>query len=269
MWEWFEATPTPDLAQARSLLLIGAVGIGALILVLIATLFGAGRRPASRAPDDSPLRRLRRIALRDGIDADDAAVLEQLARHSEMVDPTRLLTDPRLCRDLLGRAIHAVEHRPDLTDHDRQHWLARYFQLEERMERRSAGDPRRRHRRRLAERPCIVTPVRIGPRRRVPALAPERRTIATIMDVSTGGCAVHSLGPFTADALARIEFDLDRHAPVVAIGRARHVRTQWPAGTIVHLQFTRLSREHRNRIHRFVYGHDRRSTSDRDLVSHV
>ena len=81
--------------------------------------------------------------------------------------------------------------------------------------------------------------------------------MATILDVSTGGCAIWRLAPLQVDSVTRIEFDLGPEARVVATCRARHVRPQWPAGTVVHLQFTRLSYAHRNRIHRFVYGHDR------------
>ena len=274
MWEWFRETPTPDLAQARALLLFSAVGIGALIFVLIANLLGVGRRPASHASDEgSRLRRLRRIATHDGLDAADAALLDQLARHNDIQDTARLLSDPGLLGAVLARAIQAVDRRSDLTNPDRQRWLARYFRLEERMERHAAGDPQRRHRRRLMERPCIVTPI-VAARRHVSgsqptaaAVAPERRTMASIMDVSTGGCAFSSLAPFHAGGVARIEFDLDLHSRVVAIGMARHVRPQWPAGTIVHLQFTRVSGEHRNRIHRFVYDHDRRSTRERTPAS--
>ena len=270
MWDWLEGTLTLDLAQARSLLLIGAIGIGALIIILIATLFGVGRRSFSHKLDHSRhLRRLRRIAIRDNLDTDDLAVLETLARHYGIQDPTRLLTEAPLCANLLRRAIHAVDRQPDLTDHDRQHRLSRYFRLEEGLERRAAGRPRRRYRRRPVTRSCMVTPVIVAAGRHVPGTPPsvpelalDRRTMGTIMDLSAGGCAVHSLAPFTANNVARLDFDLGPNASVDAIARVRHVRPQSPAGAIIHLQFTRLSREHLNQIHRYVYGHERLSTNE-------
>ena len=190
-------------------------------------------------------------------------VLERIARRNGIQNPARLTADRELLQRLLADAIQTVERKPGLTDPERQRRLSRYFRLEERLERHAAGDPRRRHVRRPVERACIVTPFVAAPGHlpgappRVPAPAPERRTIATILDVSTGGCALWRLAPLQVDSLARIEFDLDADTGIVATGRVRHVRPQRPAGMVVHLQFTRLSRERRNRIHRFVYGHDR------------
>lgn len=220
-------------------------------------------------------RRLRRIAIRSGLDAGDAALLDRLARRGGILDPARLLEDRELLDGLLAPAIRDVERKPDLTDTERQRRLSHYFRLEELSERRAAGDPQRRHRRRLLERPCIVTPFVVtrsllpGSPPTAAAPAPERRTMATIMNVSTGGCAVWRLAPLQVDSLAEIEFVLDPDSPVVAIGRARHTRSQWPAGMVVHLKFARLSHEHRNRIHRFVYGHDRRSTRERLRASRI
>ncbi len=208
--------------------------------------------------------RLRSLAAEDGLEAADAAVLDGLARRYAVPDPARLLDDRELLGELLERAVRAVERLPELAEQDRHLWVARYFRLEERMERRATGDPHRSHRRRQVDRPCIVTPLRMAARRQ--GAAPEPPVMATIMDASTGGCALSILGPFAEGGLARIEFDLDGRTPVAAIGRARGVRPQRPAGRIVHLQFARLSHEHRNRIHRFVYhGNDE---SGRDGLGH-
>lgn len=212
-------------------------------------------------------RRLRRIAAKVGVDAADA--LFGLARRNGIRDPARLIEDRTLLADVLAQAIRTVERRLDLSAAERQRRLSRYFRVEEQLERRTAGDPRRRHLRRAVERPCIVTPFVAAPghlrgaRPRASSPAPERRTIATILDVSTGGCSLWRLSSLAVDSVMRIEFDLDPDTPVVATGRARHVRPQWPSGMVVHLQFTRLSHEHRNRIHRFVYGHDRRPNRER------
>ena len=224
----------------------------------------------SQAPGERDRqRRLRRAAARVGVAADDAVVLVRLARRNGIHDPARLIENRELLGDLLAQAIRTVERRPDLSAAERQGRLSRYFRVEEQLERHTAGDPRRRHLRRAVERPCIVTPFVATPGHlpgappRASAPAPERRTIATILDVSTGGCSVWRLSPLAVGSLTRVEFDLDPDTPVVATGKARHVRPQWPSGMVAHLQFTRLSHEHRNHIHRFVYPHPRRPTRAR------
>ena len=222
---------------------------------------------------DRRRRGVRRLAAEGGLDAADATVLEGLARRYAVPDPERLPDDRELLAELLERAVDAVERMPELTEQERHLWVARYFRLEERLERRAAGDPHGSPRRRQVERPCLVTPLRVaaqrGVARRGPApdgagsqpaeLAPEPTVMATIMDVSTGGCAVESLCPFEEGGLARIEFELDLRTPVAAVGRTRSTRPLRPAGVIADLQFARISHEHRNRIHRFVYhgGHGR------------
>ncbi len=196
-------------------------------------------------------------------------VLERIARRNGIQDPARLTGDRELLRRLLAQAVQTVERKPGLTDPERQRRLSRYFRLEERLERHAAGDPRRRHLRRPVEGPCIVIPYVAAPGHlpgappRAAAPATERRTLATILDVSTGGCAVWRLAPLQVDSLTRIEFDLGPDTRIVATGTVRHVRPQGPAGMVVHLEFARLSPERRNRIHRFVHGHDRRPARER------
>ena len=208
----------------------------------------------------------------DALDAADAAVLDGLAQRSGVPDPATLLEDRELFGQLVAQAVRAVERAPELAPEDRHLWVARYFRLEERVERRAAGDPRRRSRRRQVAWPCTITPLRApagagpqppsAPAPMPEALAPEPPVMATVLDVSTGGCAVHLLGPFAEGKMAGIDFDLDGRTPVTAIGRACGVRPQRPAGTIVHLRFARLSHEHRNRIYRFVHHADRRRADD-------
>lgn len=209
----------------------------------------------------------------DALDAADAAVLDGLAQRSGVPDPATLLEDRELFGQLVAQAVRAVERAPEMAPADRHLWVARYYRLEERMERRAAGDRRRRSRRRQVDRPCTVTPLRppagAGPQppeapdAPMPeVLAPEPPVMAAFLDVSTGGCAVHLLGPFAEGKMARIDFDLDGRTPVTAIGRACGVRPQRPAGTIVHLRFARLSHEHRNRIYRFVHHAGRRRADD-------
>lgn len=276
MWQWLEgAISTPNIGQARVLLLIGMVVFATLILLMIATLVGSGQRSTTRKVDDGFNRRkFAHIAAGQGLGSADTVMLERLARRHGATDPTRLFTDKKLLADLLTRAIYAIEHRPDLPGHDRQLWLSRYYRLQELMEHADGSDSHRRYRLCLLERPCIVTPIRSVPRRQVagsdlPALPPasmlavERRTMATVMDVSTGGCSINSLGLFKSGCLIRLEFELNRHAPITTIGRILQVRPQGAGNSIMHLQFTKLSREHRNRIHRFVYDEKNARTTDK------
>lgn len=266
MWSWLEGIlSTPDQEQARVVLLISAVALGALIFLLFAKTIGISKRRATqRTETDFNWKRFEKIAGRRGLRPADTELLMLLSRRYGLTEPTRLLTDRKLLTDLIDRAEYALKCSTDLPDYDLQLWLARYFRLEELLDSDVATDPQRRYQRHVLERPCIITPIRIVAQRHphsadmtsfspAVALAAERQTMAELKDVSVGGCSVRSLGAFELGCLVNIEFELDPCSPVSVVGRIRHVRAQCTIGNMVHVQFTKLSPEHFNRIHRFVY----------------
>lgn len=57
-----------------------------------------------------------------------------------------------------------------------------------------------------------------------------------------------------------IEFDIDRKAPVRAFGKVMSVRRQKGRGGSMHVMFTKVTRQHLNRISEFVYDFSRPAT---------
>ena len=259
MWDWLTGTLTPNPVQAPFLLLIGAIGIAALIVALLTTLFRYRQHASKR---DSGIRRyprrLRRYLRLKHLSHNDLGLLEELARNYGVREPLKMLTEIQLVSNLLKRAILFLDSQPNLSENERQRWLTRYFQLEERLDYDEDADRRRKSRRRIVDRVCTVTPVITtdGKHQAEPSvLAHTRRTMGTVMDISIGGCSVHSLAPFKEGNMTTVEVELNSGASINVEARIQGVRPQWPAGTIVHLQFTKLSPENRNRIHRYVYRH--------------
>jgi c-di-GMP-binding flagellar brake protein YcgR len=127
-------------------------------------------------------------------------------------------------------------------------------------------EQRRRNRRREIMRACFYYPIRI-------IEVPEGRTIqqrasversmrglGTVIDLSAGGCAIQTLNPLDRGKLIMVEFDINTKAPVRAFGKVVSVRRQKGRGGSMHVMFTRVSRQHLNRISEFVYNFGRPST---------
>jgi c-di-GMP-binding flagellar brake protein YcgR len=127
-------------------------------------------------------------------------------------------------------------------------------------------EQRRRGRRRELMRPCFYYPIKIveaGEGRKTEHKAvveKSMRTLGTVVDLSAGGCAIQSLNPFDKGKLAMVEFDIDRKAPIRAFGKVLHVHRQKGRGGVMHLKFTRVTRQYLNRISEFVYDFSRPST---------
>ena len=127
-------------------------------------------------------------------------------------------------------------------------------------------EQRRRNRRREIMRACFYYPIRI-------IEVPEGRTIqqrasversmrglGPVIDLSAGGCAIQTLNPLDRGKLIMVEFDINTKAPVRAFGKVVSVRRQKGRGGSMHVMFTRVSRQHLNRISEFVYNFGRPST---------
>ncbi len=127
-------------------------------------------------------------------------------------------------------------------------------------------EQRRRSRRRELMRACFYYPIRIaesdqgrkGDRKAI--VEQNMRTLGTVVDLSAGGCAIQSLNPFDKGKLVMIEFDIDKQAPMRAFGKVMHVHRQKTRGGVMHVKFTRVTRQHLNRISEFVYDFSRPTT---------
>jgi c-di-GMP-binding flagellar brake protein YcgR len=123
-------------------------------------------------------------------------------------------------------------------------------------------EQRRRSRRKQLMRACFYYPVRIadagGQRRAV--IEHGLRSLGTVVDLSTGGCAIQTLAPFEPGRLVMVEFDLERKAPIRAFGKVRGVRRHGMRGGVMHVMYTRVTRQYLNRICEFVYDFTRPRT---------
>jgi c-di-GMP-binding flagellar brake protein YcgR len=128
-------------------------------------------------------------------------------------------------------------------------------------------EQRRRARRREIMRQCFYYPIRIvetGEGRRAQRKASveqNMRTLGIVVDLSAGGCAIQAMNPFEKGKLAMVEFEIDRKAPVRAFGKVLHVHRQKGRGGIMHIMFTRVTRQHLNRISEFVYDFTKPTTT--------
>ena len=127
-------------------------------------------------------------------------------------------------------------------------------------------EQRRRARRRELLRPCFCYPIRItetGEGRKMERKAvveQSQRTLGTIVDISAGGCAVQTSTPAAKGKLVMVEFDVDRRQALRAFGKVMQVKKRGGRGGTMNIMFTRVTRQHLNRISEFVYDFTRPTT---------
>ena len=123
-------------------------------------------------------------------------------------------------------------------------------------------EQRRKAKRKELMRACFYYPVRVadagGQRRAV--IEHNLRALGTVVDLSTGGCAIQTLSPFEPGRLVMVEFDIERKTPIRAFGKVRGVRRSGPRGGVMHVMYTRVTRQYLNRICEFVYDFSRPRT---------
>ena len=127
-------------------------------------------------------------------------------------------------------------------------------------------EQRRTSRRRELMRPCFYYPIRISETgqgrkaERKAVVEQNMRTLGTVVDLSGGGCALQTLNPFDKGKLVMIEFDIDKKAAIRAFGKVMHIHRQRGRGGVMHVMFTRVTRQYLNRISEFVYDFSRPTT---------
>jgi len=124
-------------------------------------------------------------------------------------------------------------------------------------------EQRRKAKRKELMRACFYYPVRVadqgGQRRAV--IEHNLRALGTVVDLSTGGCAIQTLSPFEPGRLVMVEFDIERKTPIRAFGKVKGVRRAGPRGGVMHVMYTRVTRQYLNRICEFVYDFSRPRTA--------
>ena len=128
-------------------------------------------------------------------------------------------------------------------------------------------EQRRRNRRREIMRQCFYYPIRIvetGQGRKMERKASveqKMRTLGIVVDLTAGGCAIQTMNPFDRGKLTMVEFDIDKKAPIRAFGKVLNVHRKKGRGGIMHVMFTRVTRQYLNRISEFVYDFSRPTTT--------
>ncbi|NCN05471.1 MAG: PilZ domain-containing protein [Spirochaetales bacterium] len=82
----------------------------------------------------------------------------------------------------------------------------------------------------------------------------NRRFLGQVEDVSVGGCAIFSRTLLEKNTLVKITFDIGPQQTVNAFGKILHSRSRRPQGGIMHVAFTRVSKQNLNQIQSFIYG---------------
>lgn len=117
----------------------------------------------------------------------------------------------------------------------------------------------RRYRRKPIERPAYIYPIRIitsgfGKNSSRKAIVDKNRgNLATLIDISAGGCAMRSSYPLNRGELLKVEFETENRQKVTVFGKVMGMTKTYPTGGIMHIMFTRVSRSHMNHINSFIY----------------
>ena len=122
----------------------------------------------------------------------------------------------------------------------------------------------RRYKRKGIESPCYFYPIKIltsGSGRNQTRRAfvdTKKGTLAKIVEVSVGGCSIRS--PVTSEkgSLIRVDFETEKRVSVSTYGKVVDVRRDATYGYIMHIMFTRVSKEYMNRINSYIYEYDKR-----------
>lgn len=120
----------------------------------------------------------------------------------------------------------------------------------------------RKFRRKLIEKPAFFTRVSViqqgsGRKKSKKAVIDKSsRTLGTVIDLSAGGCSIRARVPLKLGELIQVEFETEQKERVVAFGKVKHVSGSRRSGNVMHIMFTRLSRENMNKINYFVYAEE-------------
>jgi hypothetical protein len=80
----------------------------------------------------------------------------------------------------------------------------------------------------------------------------KRGALGTVLEISAGGCSIHTNRPLTKGSLVKIDFETERKVSVSSFGKVVNLRKE-PAASIMHIMFTRVSRKNLNRINNYIY----------------
>ena len=83
--------------------------------------------------------------------------------------------------------------------------------------------------------------------------------LGNILEISAGGCSIKSGNSLQKGELIKIDLEMDKKKMGI-LGKIINIRREGIGNTIMHVQFTKMSRANLNSINTFVYGIDERSS---------
>jgi c-di-GMP-binding flagellar brake protein YcgR len=78
----------------------------------------------------------------------------------------------------------------------------------------------------------------------------------TVIDLSVGGLSIESAVPFSRNNYLRVEFELREDYKLVGFGKVKRLEQNRRRKTwIMHVQFTKIDKKHKNEIFELLYGY--------------
>ena len=121
-------------------------------------------------------------------------------------------------------------------------------------------DQQRRYRRKSVEIPCYFYPIRIeevgrGRRAKKRAVVDRSRFPGAITNISAGGCSMGTRATLDPGRLLKLEFELEDTGKITVFGKVCRTRKEGRHGSLIHVMFTKVSRNYLNQIYSFVYNY--------------
>jgi hypothetical protein len=114
----------------------------------------------------------------------------------------------------------------------------------------------RRFRRREIDSPCyffLVDVISTPGKGKTAVISNKDGTLGMIQEISAGGCSMRTNYPLPPNSLVKIDFETSGKHKVIAYGKVKKIGASGRGGSIMHIQFTRMSAENLNKINAYVY----------------
>lgn len=78
--------------------------------------------------------------------------------------------------------------------------------------------------------------------------------LGTVIEISAGGCSIRTSNPLSRGDLVKIDIDIERKKTMSPLGKIVNTRREGPGNMVMHIQFTKMSKNSLNSINSYVYG---------------
>ena len=85
-------------------------------------------------------------------------------------------------------------------------------------------------------------------------LQDNRGRLGTIIEISAGGCSIKGTNTLNRGDLVKIDIEIERRKQISILGKIVNARRESNGYNVMHVQFTKMSRNNLNNINSYVYG---------------